>query len=208
MARSAEITTPDLVVLALLAERPRHGYDVFAELERRDVRDWAAISKPQVYYSLRKLAERGLIEPGEGPAGSGPERQTWRLRDAGRRALAAGLDRDDWACHRQPPPFVTWLALSPHAAPGAAGRVVACRREFLLVEVARERATAADLARASDSPGVRAARLMVSLTVRQFELELTWLEEVEAALAPIPPVPPPASEPPRESAVRRVRPAI
>lgn len=203
MARSAEVTTPDLVVLALLAERPRHGYDVHAELERRDVQDWAEISKPQVYYSLRKLAGRGLLAPEAAEPGGGPERQTWRLTDAGRRALAAGLDQEGWACHRPPPPFGTWLALSPHAPAGAAARVIARRRAFLAAELERERRTADDLAAAGDGPGVRAARLMVALTVRQFEVELAWLDEVEAAFAP---AAPPAPE--RASAVRRVRPAI
>lgn len=205
MARSAEVTTPDLVVLALLAEGPRHGYDVFAELERRDVRDWAEISKPQVYYSLRKLAERGLLEQVEGAAGAGPERQVWRVRDAGRRELAAGLAREDWARHRPPPPFLTWLALSPWAPPGAGARVIAARRAFLVAELARERATAADLA-GLDGDGGRAARLMLALTIRQFEVELAWLDEVEAAFAPAAPEPPPL--PPREGLARRVRPAI
>ena len=208
MARSAEITTPDLVVLALLTERPRHGYDVHAELERRDVRDWAEISKPQVYYSLRKLAERDLIRPAQGPPGAGPERQVWQLVEAGRRALQAGLAREDWACRRPPPPVLTWLALSPQAPAGAGARVVARRRAFLRDELARERATAASRAAAAEGPGVRAARLMVALTVRQFAVELAWLDEVEAALAPEAASAGPAGQAPREGHVRRVRPAI
>ena len=57
----AKWTTPDLVILSLLAERGMHGYEVNLELERRCVRDWAGISRPQVYYSLEKLAAAGLI---------------------------------------------------------------------------------------------------------------------------------------------------
>jgi len=37
-------TTPDLVLLSLLAERPMHGYQANAELERREIRDWANVS--------------------------------------------------------------------------------------------------------------------------------------------------------------------
>ena len=51
------LTTPDLVLLSLLAERPMHGYQANAELVRREIRDWAGISRPQVYYSLEKLAQ-------------------------------------------------------------------------------------------------------------------------------------------------------
>ena len=55
------LTTPDLVLLSLLAERPMHGYEANLELERREIRDWAGISRPQVYYSLEKLARAGSI---------------------------------------------------------------------------------------------------------------------------------------------------
>src|SRR5436853_184716 len=60
-ARRVELTTPDLVLLSLLAERPMHGYQANLELERREIRDWANVSRPQVYYSLEKLARGGLI---------------------------------------------------------------------------------------------------------------------------------------------------
>ena len=51
--RKRELTTPDLVLLSLLAERPMHGYQANLELERREVRDWAGISRPQVYTRWR-----------------------------------------------------------------------------------------------------------------------------------------------------------
>ena len=47
-----ELTTPDLVLLSLLAERPMHGYQANAELVRREIKDWAGISRPQVLYRL------------------------------------------------------------------------------------------------------------------------------------------------------------
>src|SRR5678815_3896402 len=55
------LTIADLVILSLLAERPMHGYDVNATLEDRKIRDWAAVSRPQIYYSLDKLTELGFI---------------------------------------------------------------------------------------------------------------------------------------------------
>jgi excinuclease ABC subunit C len=38
-----------------------HGYQLWVELERRQVEKWASISKPQVYYSLRKLVAAGQL---------------------------------------------------------------------------------------------------------------------------------------------------
>ena len=63
MRKWHELTTADLVLLSLLAEKPMHGYQANAELERREIRDWAAISRPQVYYSMEKLARLGLLRP-------------------------------------------------------------------------------------------------------------------------------------------------
>jgi DNA-binding PadR family transcriptional regulator len=74
------LTTPDLFLLSLLAERPMHGYQVNVLLEFRKVRDWAGVSRAQVYYSLDKLARLGLIRSAEaeGDAG-GPGEQAGGL---------------------------------------------------------------------------------------------------------------------------------
>src|SRR5262252_10654707 len=91
--RMVGLTTPDLVLLSLLAERAMHGYQANAELERRCIRDWAAISRPQIYYSLEKLAGAGMIRrvETEEPA-AGPERQKYETTAAGRQALASALE--------------------------------------------------------------------------------------------------------------------
>src|SRR5437773_7179086 len=108
-ARRVELTTPDLVLLSLLAERPMHGYQANAELERREVRDWAGISRPQVYYSLEKLARRGLIRAAKNdePA-AGPDRQVFATTAKGKAALAEALEREDWTMQRERPAFLTW----------------------------------------------------------------------------------------------------
>ena len=78
------LTTPDLVILSLLAERGMYGYQVNLELERRCVRDWAGISRPQIYYSLEKLAAAGLIRAGDSDEPSaGPERRVFETTATG-----------------------------------------------------------------------------------------------------------------------------
>jgi DNA-binding PadR family transcriptional regulator len=177
-----ELTLPDLVVLSLLAERPMHGYELNQELDRREVRDWAGISRPQVYYSLRKLAQSGhLARAGQSGERAGPERLVWRLTASGRRALTQALARDEWAMQRPPPPFLTWLALSAFAEPPARLRLIRRRREFLEEELARERATLGAIL-ADTGPTVPAAALIVRLVIRQWEVEVEWLTEVEEVL--------------------------
>ena len=192
--RHERLTAADLVVLGLLLERPMHGYEVNQELERREVRDWAGVSRPQVYYSLRKLADAGHIGPAPGRAAGaergsaergsaegGPERRVYRVTAAGRRAYAAALARPEWATQRPPPPFVTWLVLATHADPAVRARQLARRRAFLEAEAMRERATLAAILTGT-GPAVVVAALVVRLTIRQFEAELAWLGEVAAAL--------------------------
>jgi DNA-binding PadR family transcriptional regulator len=179
---AAILTLPDLVVLCLLAERPMHGYELNQELERRDVRDWAGISRPQVYYSLKKLARSGHIaRAGSGGGRLGPERQVWRLSAAGRRGLTQALGREEWAVQRPPPPFLTWLALSPFAEPADRLRLIRRRGNYLREQLARERSTLEQI-QADTGPMILAATLGVRLVIRQWEVELKWLEEVEMAL--------------------------
>src|SRR5580704_7941769 len=111
--KRGELTTPDLVILSLLAERGMHGYQVNLELERRDVRDWAGISRPQVYYSLEKLAAAGMIRAGDNdePA-AGPKRRVFDTTAKGRQTLSDALEREDWTAQRDRPAFLTWVALS------------------------------------------------------------------------------------------------
>ncbi len=171
-----ELTTPDLVILSLLAEKPLHGYELNLELERRQVKDWAGISRPQVYYSLNKLRRLRLIQPvAEKGASGGPSRQVFRVTRAGLEGLADSLERPGWATQRIPPPFLTWLALSIHARSGVASRQLEARRQFLRAEIQRERTTLESI-RKETGPMTRVAELMVELTLRQFEVELRWLE--------------------------------
>src|SRR5258708_7404059 len=105
--RKLALTTPDLVLLSLLAERPMHGYQANLELERREIRDWTNLSRPQVYYSLEKLARAGLIRTLETdePAG-GPERSTFETTAKGRAALADALEHAEWTTQRDRPVFL------------------------------------------------------------------------------------------------------
>jgi DNA-binding PadR family transcriptional regulator len=179
MARKkAELTTPDLVLLSLLAERPLHGYQANAELERREVRDWANISRPQVYYSLDKLARLGMIRASESDEPiAGPERRVFATTAKGRSALADALERDDWITQRERPPFLIWLGLSWQARPGVMQRQIRARRKFLEQELAHEEATLKSI-RAEVGHRFHEAVWMVSLVIQQFRTELRWLDKL------------------------------
>lgn len=72
-----------LVLLALLAERPRHGYDLMAELARRFGPRYRA-SPGSVYPALEALESEGLIEQDRARGGS---KMVYRNTSAGEEAL-------------------------------------------------------------------------------------------------------------------------
>lgn len=177
------LTTPDLVLLSLLAERPMHGYQANAELERRQIRDWAEVSKPQVYYSLEKLARAGLLRRLEtDQPKAGPQRDTFETTAKGREALADALEREDWTTGRDRPAFLTWLALSWQARPGVFRMQLKKRRKFLLQELKRERKTLLAIY-AEVGHRFHEAAWMVHLMINQLRTELVWNKRLEGLLA-------------------------
>jgi DNA-binding PadR family transcriptional regulator len=172
------LTVPDLVVLSLLAERPMHGYEVVAELDRRQVGDWANVSRPQVYYSLDKLVRLGLLRPATdaGPA-AGPERRVLTTTAAGRARLADALERDDWTTGRDRPAFLTWMALSWQARPGVFEAHLRQRQAFLGQTIAREEETLRAVEAEVGHP-YHEAVWMLTLMIDQLKIEARWIEKV------------------------------
>ena len=155
-----------------------HGYQANAELVRREIKDWAGISRPQVYYSLEKLARAGLIRSLETdePA-SGPERSSFETTAKGRAALADALEREDWTTQRDRPPFLTWVALSWQARPGVFQEQIRRRQKFLEKEVVREKEVLRSILEEVGHP-YHEAVWMVSLMIEQSKTELRWLNRV------------------------------
>ena len=178
VARKRELTVPDLVLLSLLAEQPMHGYQANLELERRQVQDWAGVSRPQVYYSLEKLERLGFIrESGDPEPALGPERRVLATTPTGRAALASALERADWSTQRERPPFLTWMALSWQARASVVRQQLQRRKEFLQSELAREEETQRAV---ENEVGHRfhEAYWMISLVIEQYRTELRWLDQV------------------------------
>jgi DNA-binding PadR family transcriptional regulator len=85
------------MVLLLLAERPRHGYDLLAAIEERS--DGAMKMNAGSFYRLiHGLAERGLVQRVEAPgddASGGGERKTYGLTERGLETLRAEIRRQE-----------------------------------------------------------------------------------------------------------------
>ena len=74
-------------VLALLAEKPMHGYQIISEISERSGGAWKP-SAGSVYPTLQLLADEGLITAEEADG-----RKTYSLTEAGRAEAEASADR-------------------------------------------------------------------------------------------------------------------
>jgi DNA-binding PadR family transcriptional regulator len=77
-------------ILALLTERPMHGYEMISELESRTGGVWRP-SPGSVYPTLQLLEDEGLIEVTESAG-----RKSYALTEAGRTAAEAETNRAPW----------------------------------------------------------------------------------------------------------------
>jgi DNA-binding PadR family transcriptional regulator len=172
------LTIPDLVILSLLAERPMHGYEVNATLDERQIREWAPVSRPQIYYSLDKLVRLGLlrIASDDEPA-AGPERRILQTTAAGIDRLAESLDQAHWVEDRVYQPFLIWLALSWKTRGRTFGRLLQDRKKFVADRVAIERSTL-EAVLAEVGHRHHEAVWMLELKIEQSELELRWIDKI------------------------------
>ena len=94
MERRPTLSLNEWAVLGLLAERPRHGYDIAAELKAGEpVGDAWRVSRALVYRALERLEDLGLVEPKHTePGEGGPPRTVWRPTRRGRTRVAAWLE--------------------------------------------------------------------------------------------------------------------
>ena len=78
-------TDAELLLLGLLAEMPRHGYELEQEIARRGLREWTQIGFSSIYFVLDKLKRARLVAAQR--AAGAKARKTFVLTAAGRRLL-------------------------------------------------------------------------------------------------------------------------
>jgi len=86
------MTNAELALLSLLAEAPRHGYELEQLIRERGMRNWTEISLSSIYFVLDKLVKKGMaitsIQPGiEGR----PNRKVFSITREGYAALKQGV---------------------------------------------------------------------------------------------------------------------
>jgi PadR family transcriptional regulator AphA len=92
---SGDLSLNEWVVLALLAERPAHGFAVARELAPgSDLGRVLTVHRPLVYRALDRVVSAGYAEPGPvEPGDAGPNRTVHRLTRRGRPRVRWWLDQ-------------------------------------------------------------------------------------------------------------------
>ena len=178
-----------LGLLALLAEEPKHGYQLKTEFESATGGVWK-LNVGQVYTTLDRLVrDRAVVveigggDGAAGGAGNGEaEQKRYRLTAEGREELAAW-----WSAipGEEPPPrdeLVVKVLLAVATAPDLALDVITGQRTALTeVLQRRRRAQRAEVTSAhSDAPSALVARLASDALVVRTEADLRWLDLCEA----------------------------
>jgi DNA-binding PadR family transcriptional regulator len=84
------VTNAEAALLALLCERPMHGYEIEKTIEDRNMRYWTEVSFYSIYRILRKLEKRGLAQSEIRLSRNNVSQKVYSVTDAGR---AAAVDR-------------------------------------------------------------------------------------------------------------------
>lgn len=180
-------------VLGLLAQRPRHGYELRAAFQALvgGEENWD-VKPAQIYTTLARLEQGGLVAEDGVEQDAGPEKRIYALTPTGRKSLkewfASGI-----APEHQRDEFFIKLMIALASGVADPYRLIHTQRNELyqqLHELTDQRSRA--------NPQTELANmLMLDKAVMHVEADLRWLDMTEARLDEIKrqPLPEPESKP-------------
>jgi DNA-binding PadR family transcriptional regulator len=166
-------------VLALLADKPAHGYELKGSFEQAVGEQWGGLNIGHIYQILDRLARDGLIESERQPQPIKPDRVVHRLTPAGRAELDRWLSepsvrvrgyRDDF--------FLKVMAAVQVGDPATLAGVLSRQRAHLLTEL---RALAGARLLTASSPVVS---LLVTAAELHARADLGVVDAAEQTLGP------------------------
>jgi DNA-binding PadR family transcriptional regulator len=168
-----ELTPAEVSLLGLLAERPRHGYEIEEVIVQRGMREWTEIGFSSIYYLLGRLRDRGLAEEVERHRGArGRQRKVYAPTETGAQALAAAAEEALAELRPEFPPLLVGLANLP-AVPAERRRVALQRR----AESLAERIAAVRAAADRDGQAPPFVRAIFAHALSRLTAEQQWLAE-------------------------------
>ena len=162
-------------LLALLADKPRHGYDLRAEFEARTAELWH-LNSGQVYTTLERLERDGLVDADEDHDDPSGRRRIYRVTDTGNAELRRWLDASSWTVEPQRDELLMKVLLAADDPPAAAALITDHRHALMarLQLLRREQ---------REAPDTLAYQLVADALVARLEADLHWLDRCEQRLA-------------------------
>lgn len=167
-------------ILGILAERPRHGYELKTEFDLLTGGLWE-LNVGQIYSTLERMRKDGLVAL-EGVDEAGEDRKVYRVTESGLAELAAWLERSPL----RPRPlrdevFVRlWLLLVRD--PAAACALIDSQRRIYLQQMVALTRQKIDLAREPRGVARLQRQLLLDAALLHAEADLKWLDTCEAKL--------------------------
>ena len=188
-------------ILGLLAQKPRHGYELHAAFSAVVGEATWDVKPAQIYTTLERLEESGLVETksdlGEGRE---PDRRIYAITRNGRDALK------DWfsegvATEHQRDEFYVKLMIGLVSGEADPERIIQTQRSRLYQEL--HDATAH---RDTHDPHIEMAQiLLIDKTIMHLEADLRWLDMIEMRLEAIKDQPIPEPEIRRRGRPKKVQ---
>jgi DNA-binding PadR family transcriptional regulator len=170
-----QVTSLGISVLALLRERPMHGYEMFQTLEVRHEDRILKVRPGSLYHVINRLSEEKLIrQTSTGRRGNRPERTTYELTNAGAEALAQLLRELVASPVHEFEKFVVALAEIHHLDRATAVQALR-RRISSLQDIAAE-------LQALPSSGNSSYRAALDYLAATTLAKLAWLEQFASSL--------------------------
>lgn len=176
-------------ILALLAEQPRHGYELHGLFMATVGEHWA-LNTGQIYSSLDRLARDGLVEEIGLEKGGGPDKRLWAITEDGRADLQAWFGAAVPRDYRLRDELYLKLMLAIASRNEKPYDVVQVQRRELFRELHQLTSARNGCDQRRQLPRI----LLLDGAIMHTEAELRWLDMIEARLgqlsrqpAPVPP---------------------
>jgi DNA-binding PadR family transcriptional regulator len=165
-------------LLGLLAQRPRHGYELHTAFEAvvGGEQNWD-VKPAQIYTTLTRLEKDGLVVEECVEQDGGPEKRIFAITPAGRELLAqwfdSGVERD-----HQRDEFYVKLMMSLATGEAPPRRVIQSQRSRLFQDLHHLTAQ-----RNRANPKTHLAQILLyDKAIMHLEADLRWLDMIEARL--------------------------
>jgi DNA-binding PadR family transcriptional regulator len=160
------------VLLGLLADRPRHGYDLRARFEELLGGTWP-LNIAQVYTALNGLEREGLVSCEIVPQEQVPDRKVYSLTEKGTKELDEWMDRPVEGPVRLRDEFVLKVLVQVLVGDGQTSALIWQQRQLAIRRLA-------ELTRLKAAPELHpATALLLEAAVLRLEADLKWLDLCE-----------------------------